>query len=77
MTRHEGDHLAKVEAGAAAKGDDAVVVAVFISCDSGGEVVLVGIGVDVAEDGAAEASARHEVQGACSDWQSGEPTICY
>ena len=77
LPRHEGDHFAKVEAGAAAKGDDAVVAAVLIGCYSGGEVVLVGVGVDVAKDGAPEASARHEVQGACGDWQGGEPTICY
>ena len=77
LTRHEGDHLAKVETRAAAKGDDAVVAAVFIGCYSGGEVVLVGVGVDIAKDGAPQASARHEVQGACGDWQGGEPAICY
>ena len=61
LTRHEGDHFAEVESRAATKGNDAIVTAVFVGCYSGGEVVLVGIRVDVAKDGAPQASARHEV----------------
>jgi hypothetical protein len=68
LAAHEGQRLAKVEAAATAKGDDAVIV-----CPRGtalrpsSRFLSTGFGSTVAEDRAAEAGLHHQVERARGD----------
>ena len=55
-------HLAEVEAGAAAEGDDAVMAAGLEGLDAGLEVLVVRVGIDVGEDRPAEAAGLEDVE---------------
>ena len=63
LTRHKGDHLTKVQAGPAAKGDHAIMAACLIGRDACGQVCLVRVGVNLAEHGTSKARCLHHVQG--------------
>ena len=62
LASHEGNALAKIEARAAAKGDNAVMAAVIVGLDSGFEVLLVRVRVDIGEQGTAEAGLFKDVE---------------
>jgi hypothetical protein len=62
LAGHEGDHLAQIEAGAAAKRDHAVMAAVAKTLTPGFEVDLVRVRVDLGEHRAAEAGVLHQVE---------------
>jgi hypothetical protein len=59
---HEGDHLGKVEPGAAAKGDHPVMARRLEGRDPGLQVGLRRVRVHFGEQGAAQAAGLHQVQ---------------
>jgi hypothetical protein len=69
LVRHEGDHLAKVEGGAAAEADHPVMAASEVDRDPGGHVRLVRVRVDVGKDGAAHAGLVQHIEGGGGDRQ--------
>ena len=75
LARHEGDGFSEVEAGTAAKGDDAVMSAVTKRLDAGIEVLLVRVRIDIGEDCAAETGSLENIERVLRNRHGGQATI--
>ena len=75
LARHEGDHLAKVEARTAAEGDDPVMPARLVDLQPGGKVLLVRVRVDIGEDRAAKPGGLHDIQRRGGDRQVAQAPV--
>jgi hypothetical protein len=67
LPAHEGHHLAKVKAGAAAERNDAVMAAIAVDLEARLQVLLVRVGVDLGKHRPAQTRLVHQVERALGD----------
>ncbi|CAM3982580.1 hypothetical protein PHIN109289_19720 [Phaeobacter inhibens] len=75
LAAHEGNHLAQIQPRAAAKGNHPVVIACLIGGNTGFEVFLVRVGVNLAEHRPTKARGLQDVEGGLGDRQIGQPLV--
>ncbi len=75
LARHKRDHLAGIEGGAAAEGDDAVMLALTQRLETGFDVGCDRIGLNIAEQGGRHAIAGQHLHGPRAHPQAREPSV--
>ena len=75
LARHEGDHFPKVEAGAAAKGDHAVMAAGVIGRHTRHQVLFVRVRIDLGKEATAQPGGLHHVERGLRHRQRGKATV--
>ena len=76
LTGHKGNHLAKIKSRATAKGDHTIMPASLVGFDTGREIHLVRVRVDLCKQRMFQPGRRQTVQRPCGNRQTGKPAVC-